>query len=205
MDLRALLIALALASSAAACGAAAPRSTRPEGPLTARDFYPLGAGFIWTYDVDAGTGLNQLGIMRVVEATGGHFVLRNDGSTVTRTLEIREGGIYNVGDGHWHLQDPIALGSEWDGPTGRVRVTAVEQDVDVPAGHFERCATIEWTNETAHRTSRETYCPGTGPVVVETTQSLELTEGGLTIRGTLRMPLDRGDVEEPEGYDAPPR
>ena len=181
-----------------------PRTARPTGPLSATDLYPLGAGYIWTYDIDTGTGLNTLGIARVLEASATTFVVQNDGDRSRRTYEVRPDGIFHVEAGSYLIQEPIAVGTEWDATGGRARITAVEQDIDVPAGHFERCITIEKTNETAERAYREVYCPGQGPVIVETIQTMTIGEG-LAITATLRAPLQRGDedVEEPDGYGGP--
>jgi hypothetical protein len=193
----------------AACGGGGGNvQTGPRGPLHASDFYPLGEEYIWTYDIDTQTGLTTLGIRRVVEARAPTFVVRMDGERTDHTYEVREGGVYDAGEDMWLLRDPLLVGQEWSSRGGRTaRVTAVDQDVDVTAGHFEGCVVIEETGSESGPDFTTTYCPDQGPVIVESHQTLELSSRGITVRAELRAPVQRGmeDVEQPEEIDGPGR
>jgi hypothetical protein len=204
----ALLTCIALGLGIGGCGAARLPQAGPRGPLTSADFYPLGEDYIWTYDIDTGTGLPTLGIRRVVRATPPRFVLQADGDRSEQIYERREEGLWDVQDGVWVLRDPLLLGSEWPSRSGRTaRVSAVEQEVDVPAGHFERCIEVTETGSETGPDIRTVYCPGQGPVIVESRQALRLaSSGAITVRGVLRSPLQRGleDVEAPDEIAGPP-
>ena len=66
--------------------------------------------------------------------------------------------------GGYLLKAPLALNAEWQGDDGRVKVTAVAQSVDVPAGKFSNCIqTVEQARmPAASRTTTTTFCPGVG-------------------------------------------
>jgi len=203
------VVFLALAISAIGCGGGAPvvRPTR-SGPLTARELYPMGEEYIWTYDIDTGTGLTTLGIRRVVRAEAPRFTLQMDGERDEHVYELREGGIYDVGESLWVLRDPITVGQEWPSRGGRTaRITEVGQEIDVGAGHFEDCIEVRETGSETGPDFRTVYCPEQGPVLVESHQSLQLSERGLTVRSELRMEVQRGmeDVEQPEEIEGPGR
>jgi hypothetical protein len=201
------VLALAVvAITASGCGASPPPTTARRGPLTARDLYPFGDGYIWTYDVDTQTGINSLGIRRVIRATPPRFVLQNDAERDEHTYEVREGGIYDVGDDLWVLRDPIRVGTEWPSRGGRTaRITEVAQDVDTPAGRFSDCIEVRETGSPTGPDFLTVYCSDQGPVIIESHQALQTSSSGITIRAVLRMPLQRGmeDVEQPEGYEGP--
>lgn len=205
LALAAVLLAPALV---AGCGGAPVRTTTVRtGPLTARDLYPLGEDYIWTYDIDTQTGIPTLGIRRVIRATPPTYVLQFDAERAEHTYELREGGIYDVESDAWLLRDPIAVGTTWPSQGGRTaRITEVARDVDIPAGHFEDCIEVRETGSETGPDLITVYCPDQGPVIIESHQSLELaTSGGITIRGVMRMPVQRGmeDVEQPEEIEGP--
>jgi len=191
-----------------ACGGAGARvATGPTGPLTAAILHPLGEGYIWTYDIDTQTGITTLAIRRVLRAEPPRFVLRADGEREEHTYEVRDGGLWDATDGVWVLREPIALDTTWPSRGGRTaRISAVEQEVDVGAGHFTRCVEVSETGAETGPDLRTVYCPEQGPVIIESHQSLRLSaRGGITVRSELRAPLQRGmeDVEAPE-EEAPP-
>lgn len=201
------LVLLGLLLGACGGGAAGVRTGRA-GPVTARELYPLGDGYLWTYDIDTGTGLATLGIRRVVRAEPPVFALRMDGERTEHVYEIREEGIWDASEGIWVLRDPIEIGRSWPSRGGRTaRITAVDQDVDVAAGHFEGCVEVRETGSETGPDLRTVYCPQQGPVIVESHQALELSSrGGITVRSELRMQMQRGmqDVEAPDEIEPPP-
>ncbi len=67
--------------------------------------------------------------------------------------------------GGYLLKTPLELGAEWTGPAGLVRITAVNQPVQVPAGKFAGCLeTSESGAQGSARSILTTYCPGVGIV-----------------------------------------
>jgi hypothetical protein len=203
-----LAVLFALALGVPACGGArAGVETNLRRPLTAAELHPLGEGYIWTYDIDTGTGVPTLGIRRVIRASPPRYVLQMDGERSEHTYELREGGLYDAGENVWVLREPIVPGSEWPTRGGRTaRVTAVDQAVDVPAGHFEGCVEVRETGSETGPDLRTVYCPEQGPVIIESHQALALAaRGGITVRAVLRAPVQRGleDVEQPEEIPGP--
>jgi hypothetical protein len=181
-----LLFALVLALLAPACGT--PHTATPdEGPLTARRLYPMGEGYIWTYDIDTQTEITALGISRVMGISGDTVRIAADGGD-ERTYELREDGIYRPDVSTWLIREPIAVGQEWSSPGGRTaRITSISESVDVPAGHFTRCVEITEEGGEAGLHVRTVYCPDVGPAIVESRQELTLSmSGGVTVTGSLR-------------------
>lgn len=200
-------LVLALLLTACGGGTSQVRPTRT-GPLTARELYPLGEEYIWTYDIDTGTGLTTLGIRRVTRAASPSFTLQMDGERDEHVYELRDEGIWDAGEGLWVLRDPIRAGQEWPSRGGRTaRITEVGQSIDVAAGHFDDCVEVRETGSDTGPDFRTVYCPEQGPVLVESHQALQLSERGLTVRSELRMEVQRGmeDVEQPEEIEGPGR
>jgi hypothetical protein len=73
------------------------------------------------------------------------------------------------GQGGYLLKSPLALNSEWTGDDGKVRVTGIEETVDVPAGKFSGCLrTVEEAKfAAATRKTTTVFCPGVGITVLE--------------------------------------
>jgi len=71
--------------------------------------------------------------------------------------------------GGYLLKSPLALDAEWTGDDGKVKVTAVNQSVDVPAGKFSGCLrTVEDAKlGAATRKTTTVFCPGVGITVLE--------------------------------------
>jgi len=199
------LLALALCLLPA-CGASAPRTAGfdPER-LAPERLYPMRDGYVWSYNVDTGTGMNTFAVSRVVRAEGSTFAITNGGEEIV--YEVREDGIYRPQSGNYLLRAPIEVGASWPGSAGATaRVTSVTEEVDVQAGHFEGCVSVLEENDESGRVVRTVYCDGQGPVLVESTQTLTMGEDrALTVRGEL-IGLVRGeeDAEAPEDFGAPP-
>jgi len=178
----ALLCSLVLAG----CPSTGPTTPHAE-PTTARGLYPMAAGYIWTYDIDTGTGMSSLGITRVVDVQGNTVGIAADGSEA-HTYELRAEGIYQPATQTWLLRDPIAVGQEWPSTHGRTaRIESTTETVDVTDGHYDDCVLVLEEGGDAGLHVRTTYCMGVGPVIVESRQELVTSmTGGLTVTGRLR-------------------
>jgi hypothetical protein len=99
-----------------------------------------------------------------VERTSATLASLRSGSSVKR-IEFAPDGIRLVTGGYL-LKTPLREGADWAGPAGRVRITGVEREVNVAAGHFVGC--LETTESDARggtpRTILTTYCPDVGIV-----------------------------------------
>jgi hypothetical protein len=71
--------------------------------------------------------------------------------------------------GGYLLKSPLALNAEWTGDDGKVKVTRVNMNVDVPAGKFSGCLqTVEDAKlGAATRKTTTVFCPGVGITVLE--------------------------------------
>lgn len=127
-------------------------------------YLPLTDDTVFTYAVWLPESVEpeQL-ILQVERRSKGRANLRS-GSSVKR-LELVADGIRLVTGGYL-LKAPLGLGAGFAGPTGRVRVTAVEQNVSVPAGTFVGCVetTEAGVQGPSSRAIVTTYCPEVGIV-----------------------------------------
>ncbi len=89
------------------------------------------------------------------------------------------------GHGGYLLKLPLALNAQWTGDDGQVRVSAVDQSVDVPAGKFSGCLqTVEQAQlGAATRKTTTMFCPGVGITVLE----IEANEGGVSVLQRLTL------------------
>ena len=80
-----------------------------------------------------------------------------------------EPGAVRSSHGGYLLKLPLSMNSEWAGDDGKVRVTSVNQSVDVPAGKFSGCLqTVEQAQlGPATRKTTTVFCPGVGITVLE--------------------------------------
>jgi hypothetical protein len=184
--MRSLLAVTLFALALCGCPSTGPTTPHVE-PLTARGLYPMATGYIWTYDIDTGTGMSSLGITRVVDVQGDTVGIAADGGDV-HTYELRPEGVYQPASQTWLLRDPIAVGEEWPSTNGRTaRVESIREAVDTTDGHYENCVAVMEEGGEAGLHIRTTYCLGIGPVIVESHQELVTSmTGGLTVTGRLR-------------------
>ena len=99
---------------------------------------------------------------------------------------ITADGIQYVAGG-WVLRAPVAEGAEWEAMGGRTaRVTDLDATVEVFAGTYEHCVTIEETGGEDGRVVRTTYCPQVGPVVISSSMDTELTMRSVSTEARLR-------------------
>jgi hypothetical protein len=96
-----------------------------------------------------------------------------------------EPGAVRSAQGGYLLKSPLAANAEWQGDDGRVRVTAVNQDVAVPAGKFSGCVqTVEEAKmPAASRTTTTMFCPGVGI----TTLQIEAEQAGTSVLQRLTL------------------
>jgi hypothetical protein len=87
--------------------------------------------------------------------------------------------------GGYLLKSPLSLNSEWTGDDGQVKVTSVDQSVDVPAGKFSGCIqTVERALlPAATRTTTTVFCPGVGITVLQ----IEAEQEGTSVLQRLRL------------------
>ena len=147
--------------------------------------YPLEAGNAWSYDVDTGEASTTLAVTRV-EAREGDQARVRTGTKVVR-YELAPEGLRTLPDGAWLFRTPFAIGAEWAAPGGRIaRIVSVDAVAETPAGSFEGCLQILETGGELDLEIRTVYCPGVGPVSVESTMRSNVSERSLTVRATLR-------------------
>src|SRR5450432_4903576 len=144
-----LVLVGALMVAGCATGGTGASGHVPRTGLTAADYYPLGEGWKWAYDLEK-DGEKILGIYRVAERTA-------DGATIVAgderlTYAIRPDGIAQMdvngvgeGVGDYVLKDPLAKGATWPVSGGTARVVSTTEEVTVDAGHFYDCAIVEVT------------------------------------------------------------
>lgn len=166
------------------CASGPAASGRKPADLSPGSLYPLREGAAWSYDVDAGDGeasvLATTHVLRIqgttVEVQSGQAVLR---------YALLPDGIQRVDGGTYLLRAPIAPGSEWPASLDtHARVTAVGQLLQTPAGNFEDCVVVTESGGDSGRKVTTTYCPGVGPVRVES--EMEVRGKLLRVTATLR-------------------
>ena len=176
-------LSLGLALLAAACAPkATPASTNRLSPS---DYYPLGAGNAWAYDVDTGEDSTTLGVTKV-ESFDGRVAVVRTGRTVLR-YEVLEDGIRVLADEAWVLRAPLEVGASWRGRGGRsARIVSTDAPVETRAGNFDRCVEVLETGGKLELEVRTIYCPRVGPVLVESTMRSEASERSLAVSARLR-------------------
>lgn len=142
--------------------------------------FPLEAGFAWSYAVDTGTGVDTLAIARVVGGDCARASVSTNGGEAV-VYERRSDGVFLPDDGVYLLRDPLELGASWPSRGGRVAtIIGADETVETPAGAFSGCVTVEERGGDEARIVRTTFCPGIGPVRVE---SIFLSQhGGAPLR-----------------------
>jgi len=173
------------------CASGPSASARKPADLSPGSLYPLREGAAWSYDVDAGDGeppvLATTHVLRIqgssVEVQSGQAVLR---------YALLSDGIQRVDSGTYLLRAPVALGSEWPAGLNTVaRISAVDQLLQTPAGNFESCVVVTEQGGDSGRKVATTYCPGVGPVRVDSEMEVrgKLLRVTATLRGYSLEPL----------------
>jgi hypothetical protein len=173
------------------CASGPSGSGRKPADLSPLSLYPLREGAAWSYDVDAGDGESPvLATTRVLRIQGTNVEVQS-GQAVLRYALLPD-GIQRVDSGKHLLHTPIALGSEWPaGLNTQARVSAVDQLLQTPAGNFESCVVVTELSADSGRKVTTSYCPGVGPVRVESEMEVrgKLLRVTATLRGYSLEPL----------------
>jgi len=131
----------------------------------AERFLPLKDATVFTYIawLPESPTPEQL-ILQVSRPTPQRADLRS-GSSVKRLEYVADDGVRLLTGGYL-LKEPLVLGAEWAGPAGVVRVSRVDFDLRVAAGHFVGCleTTESQARAGAERSIVTTYCPDVGIV-----------------------------------------
>jgi hypothetical protein len=103
---------------------------------------------------------------------------------VRKRYYLEPGGVRS-GQGGYLLKAPLSLGAEWTGDDGQVKVTGIDQTVDVPAGKFSGCIeTVEQAKlVAATRTTTTVFCPGVGITILQ----IEGEQEGMSVLQRLRL------------------
>jgi hypothetical protein len=167
-----------------AYGCAGPaQSIRPAADLSPLSLYPLRQGAAWSYDVDAGDGDLVLTTSRVLRVTTTQVEVMS-GQAVLRYAVLAD-GIQRLDGGTYLLRAPVALDKHWPASMGsEARVTALNQDIQTPAGKFESCVVVIEQGGDSGRKVTTTYCPGVGPAIV--VSEMGVRGKLLRVRATLR-------------------
>jgi hypothetical protein len=168
----------------AACIGKSPPPPSGNG-IDARDFYPLQTGNAWSYDVDTGDPSTTLAITRV-EAFDGRIAEVRTGDVIVH-YEVRVEGVRVPSEEAWLIRAPLEPGAMWPARGGRTaRLVSIHAVVSSRAGSFERCVEVLETGGKLDLEVRTIYCPGVGPVSVESTMRSELTNRAVTVSASLR-------------------
>jgi hypothetical protein len=135
------------------------------GQSEAERFLPLKHDTVFSYAawLSESTHPEQL-ILQVERRSPGHASLRS-GNSIKR-IELSADGVRLLSGGYL-LKLPLSPGAHWTGPAGQVRISAMDQAVQVEAGAFVGCLETTEIAGAGGATSRAivtTYCPGVGIV-----------------------------------------
>ena len=172
-----ILSALA-AVALAACGGSPPPvddgpGDAPPQISSVERFLPLKHDTVYSYDTESeSSGEKGMLIMQITRPREGRADLKV-GSKVRR-LELVPDGI-RMAEGGYLLKAPIQQGSQWRGAGSKIRVTAIDKIIEVPAGKFDGC--IETVEESGGPTSGRkittVFCPHVGIVSLDAEGAVE--------------------------------
>jgi hypothetical protein len=188
----AFVLVAALGAAGCATGGTGPAKHVPRTGLTAADYYPLGEGWKWAYDLEK-DGQKILAIYAVTERT-------TEGATILAGSErlsyaVTAEGIAQMdssGVGDFVIKNPLTKGATWPVTGGTAQVVSTTEEVTVDAGHFYDCAIVEVTRTDPPRLARTTFAPDVGPISIE----VQVQESGkyvVTTRARLRSVTKPGD------------
>lgn len=128
------------------------------------EYFPLGAGAAWSYDVtDPASGERILFVNHVLAVEGKRSVFAREPDPIA--YEDRGDRIVRLPSETVILRAPIARGSAWDVPGGGARILAVDGEVNAGGTRYTSCLLVE--EATPERRVVTTYAPAVGPVAVE--------------------------------------
>jgi len=172
----------------------ANESVRPRAGITAADYYPLADGWKWAFDVEQ-DGMNILATYVVLERKGGVSVVQAGDERLTYVV-TPEGVAQFDGTaiGDYVIKNPIAAGAEWAVASGRARIAAVNETVNIDSvGRYAGCVVVEVTRTDPARVTRTVFAPDLGPIAVE----MQVQDGTRFItkaRAHLRAVTKPGDL-----------
>jgi len=172
----------------------ATEAVRPRAGITAADYYPLADGWKWAFDVEQ-DGMNILATYVVLERKGGVSVVQAGDERLTYVV-TPEGGAQFDGTaiGDYVIKNPIAAGAEWAVASGRARIAAVNETVNIDSvGRYAGCVVVEVTRTDPARVTRTVFAPDLGPIAVE----MQVQDGTRFItkaRAHLRAVTKPGDL-----------
>lgn len=180
------LLAAILGALALGCGgAAATAGGAKADPHAPSSLYPLRAGAAWSYDVDTGPGGTMLAITRVLTVVDQRVEVTSGTDPVV--YELAAEGILRAEDHTWLLKAPIRVGASWPARAGMTaEVTSISERVVTPAGSFEACVRVEERGGERGQEVLTTYCPGVGPVLVESRVALTVSAMPAVVTAMLR-------------------
>jgi hypothetical protein len=161
---------LAGALSLLACSARTGQSAKPDessalqpSPAGVERFLPLEHDTVFTYKVWIPESPTPERLILQVDRKSGERADLRSGNSIKRVEFLPDGA--RLLTGGYLLKEPLELGAEWTGPAGLVRITAVNQPIQVAAGKFAGCLeTSEGGAQGSARSILTTYCPGVGIV-----------------------------------------
>lgn len=125
-------------------------------------WFPLTNATVFAYDtVSEPSGQKGMLVLEVRRARTSLVELSVAGRV--QRVEVDATGIRHV-TGGWLLKEPPTLGARWKGDFGAVEVTAIDRQVNVPAGSFTGCLETVESLAGADFSKRTTtvYCAGVG-------------------------------------------
>ncbi len=146
----------------------APAGIVPRANLTAADYYPLGSGWKWAYDVEK-DGVNILATYAVLEHSGDTAIVQAGDERLAYAVTA-DGVAQKEGDrvGDYVIRGPVKVGAEWPVDGGRARIASVTADFKLDSGeHYLGCVVVEVTRTDPVRVTRTTFAPDLGPVMLE--------------------------------------
>ncbi len=167
---RRLALLLLLGAASQACGGSKPPPASPavqtKDPL--QRYLPLGHDTVYSYDTYSEVS-GERGVLVLRVRRPRPDLAELDVAGRIQRVYVGEKGV-SLATGGYLLRLPLTVGAEWVGDFGKVRVTALDRRVRVPAGTFERC--LETVEEIASgevkKRTLTVFCPDVGIVLRET-------------------------------------
>lgn len=181
------LVAALGASCLAACGPAAQgpaESAKPTVVTEVTRYLPLEHDTVFTYATYI-EETNERGIaIFEIKRPRPELAELSVAGQVRKRYYFEAAGVKSSMGGYL-LKSPLQLGSEWTGDDGKVKVTSIEQSVNVPAGKFSGCLqTLEDAQlGSARRRTTTVFCPGVGITVLQ----IEANQEGTSINQRLEL------------------
>jgi len=189
-----LLLVLSALPACATGGGGGSDVVHPKAGATAADYYPLGDGWKWAFDVEQ-DGMNVLATYVVVEKKGAVSAVQAGDERLSYVVTpdgVAQFDGSAIGD--YVIKNPIKAGAEWPVTGGRARIASVSEEVNVESvGRYAGCVVVEVTRADPARITRTMFAPELGPVAVE----MQVQEGPKFVtkaRARLRAVTRPGDL-----------